>query len=160
MVNNIKLQGGKQLNDQLNKLAQSLGSKEVQDSLVKGAKPLIEQAKANVASHKDSGDLENSIGPIIGRGENVGTVTVGPRRGKGKNAKGWHAHLLEYGTAPHLIKAVNKKALKLAEGFAASVSHPGTPASPFMRPAWDAKHSEVEKEIAKSLKDALKEDFK
>lgn len=52
------------------------------------------------------------------------------------NAPYW-AHV-EYGTKPHMIIAVNKKALRWESGgavhFAKTVHHPGTKAQPFIRP--------------------------
>jgi hypothetical protein len=44
---------------------------------------------------------------------------------------------VEYGTSPHVIKPVNKRALYWpgAAHPVASVNHPGTRAQPFMRPA-------------------------
>jgi len=48
---------------------------------------------------------------------------------------------VEYGTSPHVIKPLNKKALKFKSGgktiFAKQINHPGTSAQPFMRPALD-----------------------
>ncbi len=60
-----------------------------------------------------------------------------------------HAHLVEYGTSPHLIKAGEKKSGKsvsqtgkktLSDGsriFGRTVQHPGAQAKPFFRPAID-----------------------
>jgi HK97 gp10 family phage protein len=44
---------------------------------------------------------------------------------------------VEYGTAPHVITPVNKRALHWegADHPVARVNHPGTPAKPFLRPA-------------------------
>lgn len=74
---------------------------------------------------------------------------------------------MEYGTAPHIIApkststvSISKKALKFGEYYAAKVMHPGTAAYPFMRPAWDETHKQIEAEIAKNLQDILKSNFK
>lgn len=45
----------------------------------------------------------------------------------GPSTKAFHAHLVEFGTAPHINK-----------GMFAGSKHPGTAPQPFARPAWDA----------------------
>ena len=49
---------------------------------------------------------------------------------------------VEYGTAPHVIKPVNKKALFWpgARHPVGKVNHPGTRAQPFLRPAVEMTH--------------------
>ncbi len=69
------------------------------------------------------------------------------------------AHLLEYGTGPHVIpkkgKRKNQKVLKIGDGFAKTVYHPGSRAFPFLRPALDENKDEVirvmEDEIQKGI---------
>lgn len=50
---------------------------------------------------------------------------------------------VEYGTPPHIIRPVNKKALKFSVGgndvFAKEVHHPGTRPQPFVRPLFRNK---------------------
>lgn len=52
-----------------------------------------------------------------------------------------YAEAVEFGTAPHIIRPVNGKALKFkADGktiFAKKVNHPGTRAQPYFRPSLD-----------------------
>lgn len=45
----------------------------------------------------------------------------------GPSTKAYHAHLVEFGTAPHINR-----------GKFSGSKHPGTAAQPFVRPAWDA----------------------
>lgn len=61
------------------------------------------------------------------------------------------AHLIEYGTKPHTIKPETRKALKLTDGFAASVEHQGIPAQPYIGPAWEEERSKYLAEIKKAL---------
>lgn len=51
----------------------------------------------------------------------------------------YYAHMVEYGTAAHLIKPKNRKSLFLAGVFKELVNHPGAQKKPFMRPAIDNK---------------------
>lgn len=50
----------------------------------------------------------------------------------GPTTKAYHAHLVEFGTAPHING-----------GKFAGSKHPGTAPQPFARPAWDATQAEV-----------------
>lgn len=77
----------------------------------------------------DTGRLRSSI---VSRSENSGR-TVGYVVGTNVN----YAAAVEYGTAPHVIKPKNKKALFWpgARHPVAQANHPGTRAQPFMRPA-------------------------
>lgn len=77
----------------------------------------------------DTGRLRSSI---VSRAENSGRK-VGYVVGTNVN----YAAAVEYGTAPHVIKPRNKKALYWpgARHPVAQVNHPGTRAQPFMRPA-------------------------
>ena len=56
-----------------------------------------------------------------------------------RSSANYSAHV-EFGTKPHIIIPVNKKALHWKKGeediFAKKVNHPGTNAQPFMRPAF------------------------
>jgi HK97 gp10 family phage protein len=142
----------------LDALPQALGPKVVQKCLREGAKPLVKQIKANAPVK--SGKLKKSIGVVNGRGAEKGSVTVGPRRGRGKLTKGYAAHILEYGAAPHLIKPKKKKGLKFNGTVQPEVHHPGIKAQPFMRPAWDTHHMLVRQEIARQLRQVLDSNFK
>jgi len=55
------------------------------------------------------------------------------------NSVAWYAHLVEFGTRAHLIKAkAPNTALRFGGQTVREVMHPGTQARPFMRPAADA----------------------
>ena len=115
------------------------GDQVIDKILKKAAAPLIKQAK-EISSNADvTGNLTRSIGAQANRKNR--SITVGPRRGNG--FKGYHAHLLEYGTAPHLIKTKNGKERE----------HPGSAAFPFMRPAYD----ETAQQMVESIKDQCRE---
>lgn len=95
------------------------------------AKPLVLMAKELVPKGKTH-NLEKSIGVEkvgIKRTDQVGLVLVGPRR-RGGN-RGFHGHLIEYGKT-------NRDGTR-------------TMPDPFMRPAFEATHPTVEKQISTSL---------
>jgi len=101
---NLAFTGVKELEEVLAGLAgdKKLSNKVVRGILNKAAKPIIQRAQ-ELAPEED-GDLKKSIGAIPGRGRGKGEqVYVGPRRGG--RFKGYAGHLVEYGTAPHIIRA-------------------------------------------------------
>jgi HK97 gp10 family phage protein len=136
-----------------------LSNKVVRGILNKAAKPIIQ--KAQELAPQEDGDLKKSIGTIPGRGRGKGEqVYVGPRRGG--RFKGYAGHLVEYGTAPHLIKAKAADGLLHLRGnvFATEVQHPGAAARPFMRPAFDAKKDEAIGIIKDECKAIILDGFK
>lgn len=89
---------------------------------------LVEQLETN--GNVDTGFLKNSIIVKI-----EGTTLIIEMADYGE--------FIEFGTAPHIIKPKNKKALKFKSGdnqvFAKEVHHPGTRPSPFIRPVLHRK---------------------
>lgn len=165
MAKNLSFVGIEELSQVLDGLAgdKKLSNKVVRGILNKAAKPIIVDAQARVS--KKDGDLQKSIGSIPGRGRGKGEqVYVGPRRGG--RFKGYAGHLVEYGTAPHLIKAKAAGGLLRLHGgvFAEEVQHPGAVAKPFMRPAFDSKKDEaidiIKGECKAIILDAFKSVFK
>lgn len=87
------------------------------------------QNEARRRAPVDTGRLRSSIvSRAMNTGRSVGYVV-------GTNVK--YAAAVEYGTAPHVIRPKNKKALFWpgARHPVGKVNHPGTRAQPFMRPA-------------------------
>jgi len=164
MAKNLSFVGIEELSQVLDGLAgdKKLSNKVVRGILNKAAKPIIEKAK-ELAPAGD-GDLKKSIGAIPGRGRGKGEqVYVGPRRGG--RFKGYAGHLVEYGTAPHIIKAKAAGGLLHLRGnvFVEEVHHPGAAAKPFMRPAFDSKKDEaigiIKAECTAIIADAFKSVF-
>ena len=74
-----------------------------------------------------TGKLVKNISMSYDGARNIGTV----------RAKSPHAHLVEYGARAVREVPVNKKALTIGGGFAASANIPARQAYPFMRPAFE-----------------------
>lgn len=111
----------------------------------KAVKPVLTAAKLMAA--EDTGLLAQSLGIKTQRPRGGGIrFRVGPRPGFRRRREGdewvksttkerggvyknpqYYAHLVEFGTAPHTVRFLGKQ----------KVDHPGTPARPFLRPAWD-----------------------
>jgi len=144
VAKNLSFVGIEELSQVLDALSgdKKLSNKVVRGILNKAAKPIIQRAKE--LAPKEDGDLQKSIGTIPGRGQGKGEqVYVGPRRGG--RFKGYAGHLVEYGTAPHIIRAKAAGGQLHLRGnvFVEEVHHPGATAKPYMRPAFDNKKDEA-----------------
>ncbi len=130
MANYIKIsmEGHKEIEKVLEMLPQALNERIMKSANKRGVQPLIERAAANAplgpgGKKGPSGNLKASIGisPKI-KGANIpkklkkGITIVGPRRGKKSGEKGWHAHFVEYGVAPRIVKKSKKVDIRLAKG--------------------------------------------
>lgn len=94
----IKVQGLDEIKKVLNGLPDQFRHKVLQASNAEAAAPLVERAHL-LAPVGRTGHLAESIGvvkPTLAKAGEVGLVQVGPRRKGGY--KGYHAHLVEYGT--------------------------------------------------------------
>jgi HK97 gp10 family phage protein len=158
---NLSFTGISELTEVLDALAgdKKLSGKVVRGILNKAAKPIIQKAKE--LAPKEDGDLQKAIGTIPGRGQGKGEqVYIGPRRGG--RFKGYAGHLVEYGTAPHIIRAKAAGGQLHLRGnvFAEEVQHPGATAKPFMRPAFDSKKDEAIGIIKDECKAIILDGFK
>lgn len=165
MGKNLSFTGISELSEVLDALAgdKKLSGKVVRGILNKAAKPIIDKAKE--LAPKEDGDLQKAIGTVPGRGQGKGEqVYVGPRRGG--RFKGYAGHLVEYGTAPHIIRAKAAGGQLHLRGnvFVEEVHHPGAAPHPFMRPAFDSKKDEaigiIEDECKAIVVDGFKSVFK
>ncbi|MEU0370637.1 HK97-gp10 family putative phage morphogenesis protein [Streptomyces sp. NPDC006283] len=119
----------------LNTRAYERGLRRVLGGMSDDVKRAVERTRIDVQNEArrrapvDTGRLRSSI---VSRAENSGR-SVGYVVGTNVN----YAAAVEYGTAPHVIKPLTKKALYWpgARHPVAQVNHPGTRPQPFMRPA-------------------------
>ncbi len=130
----VSLKGFAELEKALSQLPEKIERNIVRSALRMAAKVVEAEAKRQVPVR--SGRLRDSIRTSVKlqKGRPVATVKVG---GKEKGQP-FYAHLVEFGTAAHVIKAAPGKALAIGTGTLKSVDHPGATAKPFMRPAFDA----------------------
>jgi HK97 gp10 family phage protein len=136
----IHIKGLADLQKMLDTLPVKLEKNIMRGALRAGANVIQKQAKANI--HSVSGELAKSI--KVSTNSKGGTVTAKVVAGKGLGVKGkepgnlplW----LEYGTAPHIIRARKGGGLALPDGGVVSeVMHPGQGPKPFLRPALDTQ---------------------
>jgi HK97 gp10 family phage protein len=131
MANEFDITGLADLQAQLDMLAPNIEKKLMRGALRAGQKITLDRAKQGI--HSIDGDLANSL--RISTSVRGGLVKATVKAG---NAKAFYARWVEFGTAAHIIRAKNGKAISLGGHEYASLQHPGAKAHPFMRPALDA----------------------
>ena len=125
----INIKGMAELSKLLKELPEKVQRNVVRSALRAGAKPILEEAKANAPV--DSGALRDSLEIATSGKGGVPTATV--------RTKLFYARFIEYGTAPHAIPALSGSALTVDDKLLDHVYHPGAGPRPFMRPAVDTK---------------------
>lgn len=153
----FELEGFAELDQVLAGLPGRFGDQVVNGILRKAAKPYVDRAKALSSNADVTGDTTKSIGIIANRKTN--SIIVGPRRGNGY--KGYVAHILEYGAAPHLIQAkAAGKHLSFNGKAYTQVHHPGIAAQPFLRPAFDETKDAMQDSIKAQCREIIESGFK
>ena len=139
-MSEIHVTGLAALQKVLDELPQKLAKNVLRGGLRAGANVIQKQAKANI--HSVSGQRAKSI--KVSTNTKGGMVMAKVVAGRGLGVKGkkpgnlplW----LEYGTAPHIIRAKKGGGLALPDGSVVTeVMHPGQGPKPFLRPALDTQ---------------------
>lgn len=148
----LKLEGDRELRRALAKLEQKTGKRVVRRSLLRGARIIRDEARKRAPV--DSGRLRKSIqARSSGRAFRAGTVgvVVGPDK------RAPHAHLVEFGTGPRVIKSATiptpngpRTVSNLAVG--------SMPAKPFLRPAFDSKAREAGDRVMTEIRSSILEE--
>ena len=152
--------GIEKLEKEFKNLDQKVGTKLIKKANRAGAKILLKEMKARVPV--GTGTLKKSLGILVGKMKGKGSrLKVGARRGKNQKHDGFHAHFIEFGTVAHFIKKKGEGVLSIfGKVFGKEIEHPGSKAKPFMRPAADAKASEVVQAIGKELGKLIEDQYK
>lgn len=162
---NVDILGGKALAKMLNELPLKIERNIMRSALRSGASVIAAEARRNVPNA--SGELKSTIRTSSNakRGMVEANVVVGiTKKDKVtgvKTKKGWYATFVEFGTAPHIIKAGKKKprlSFRDRNGVwrtVLEVNHTGATAKPFMRPAFDSKGEEAVKAVADRICERL-----
>ena len=130
----IELRGFEEAERALRALPLHVERRALIDGLRAGARVLVRGMKRRVPER--TGKLRDSI-VIRTRGRN--RVVIGFRRPDGA-----HAHLVEFGTAPHRIRARNARVLRIGPiVLGRHVDHPGARPKPFIRPTLDEDSGEA-----------------
>lgn len=124
----FKIVGGKELDAALKRIGPDFERKIAKGAVRAGANVIAKQAKENAPV--DDGTLRNSI-RVVARSKRIGdavvsVVTRAGKRWRSKNMDAWYAGLIEFGTK-------------------------NRPATPFLRPALDAKGAEAVKAMSRYI---------
>ncbi len=127
-------------------------------------------ARARQLAPKETGLLRKSIG-LRQKSYRKGAVTstvVGPRRGFASQVEvtlpdgskvtrrrdpQFYSHLVEFGVQAHSLGKGSRIRKNIDKG---GQRHPGVPAKPFLRPAWDSEADKLPNAIAEGIQQAVK----
>lgn len=162
MVSETSVSGLKELDAALKQFTAKVEGSIVRGGVRAGALAFRDRAAAYIKD--DTGALRKSlrVRTRLKRGKVSATLVAGDK-------EAFYAHMVEFGTAPHLIKAtgpsgtrnvaarvnrVNKRAGGLAFGgvLVEQVNHPGSAPKPFMRPALDGGQTDAVQRMADYIK--------
>lgn len=141
----MEVRGIKEVSRALQRLGTRTQSRVVRAAVSAALTPIVKAAKR--LAPKDQGNLKASIGKAVKTYKASGVIygVVGPRRKFKRTRKGVSVefagisrltHLVEFGTAPHVIEASGGSLVIDGEFAGPIVVHPGAKASPFLRPAF------------------------
>lgn len=138
--NEIKIPGAREVDKVLSSLPKRLARKVLLQALRAGAKPMLEDARNGIAVDSGLTRKDVKIRAIPASESKAPSVAIAGSTSK--KGMAYKMRFLEYGTAPHVIKMSRKRKKVLAnkatgEVFGTIIHHPGTPAKPFLRPAFD-----------------------
>ena len=151
----IEVKGLAELAHALETLPEKIERNILRSALRAGAKLIGSEAHRLVP--QNTGRLADSI--RIGTkkrsgGGLIAYVRAGMNRPK-DYSHGYYAHMVEGGTAAHVIKAPPGAKLNVNGVFYSSVHHPGFTARPFMRPAIDSQHAAAIDAVAAYIRQRL-----
>lgn len=149
----IRIDGLADLHKLLQELPAKVESNVLRGGLRAGAKIIEAEAKRLVPVK--SGDLRDSV--RVSMRSRRGKVTAEIKAG---NKKAYYAHMVEGGTARHLIRPKNRKSLFFAALAREQVTHPGARRKPFMRPAFDSKSRAAIEKMAEYIRQRLPKEFR
>lgn len=151
MTTDIEIKGLSELQALLDEMPAKLEQRVIAGALARAAKVICDEAKrlcpvasGHLPAHRTSGGLRDSI--HVSRSTKKGRVRASIK------TRSALAHMVEYGTARHLIKPKNRKSLFVAGLFREVVAHPGAVRRPFMRPAFDNKKDEAMSVMAEYMR--------
>lgn len=140
--------GGRELDRLLQTLPVKIEQNILRGAMRAGANPIKQEVIRRAPV--DTGQLRASIRITSRsrRGQASASVKVG-------NAAAWYAHLIEFGTRNHEIKARLGGALGIGGKAVKKVMHPGIEGKPFIRPAADATIPDGLREVTKYIRKRL-----
>lgn len=160
----VKITGLKNLEKNLKKLELKQAKNVLRASIRAGGRVVVKAARNNLPGNYIV--LRKSLTVKVKRQRSPVFIVaqVGTTTGKNARYDGYYANMVEFGTDPHVIprkrgsksSKVNK-ILKFNDNvYRTSINHPGTPARPFLRPAFDNNIRQIEKAFAAKMWEGIK----
>lgn len=148
LVVRMEIEGLQEAIDKL-KLYDAKNSKAIAKAISKSGRNIRDDAKSHVPVR--TGTLRDSLAARFKSSDLQSVV-------KADYKKAPHAHLIEYGVEPSIVKPKKQTALKFTDGTTIKYARgpirlPARKARPFMNPAFQSEKPKVENEIKKILKD-------
>ena len=143
----VQVIGAREVEAALRGLPQKVQRRAMRRALNMAGTPIVRRARS--LAPVDDGDLRRSLGKKVTVDRNpaahsvlkIGPRTKYPGKTPGKSPANY-AHLVEFGTAAHKIPA--RPILKIGPLVVRGVvSHPGSAAQPFLRPAFESTKAEA-----------------
>jgi HK97 gp10 family phage protein len=137
----VTLTGQKEIDAVLRQMPLALTHSVLGTANIDASRPLVDREHL-LAPVGRTGDLAESIGAYRvsqKSATSIGEVRVGPRRQGG--FKGYHAHLVEFGTVKRQTKKGANRGIMRAK--------------PFIKPAFNQTKAEVERRITRSIGNVL-----
>lgn len=167
MADDRNIIGGRELDAMLQSLAPKIEKNIMRSALRAGAAVIAKEVKANAPVGPTSSENARLYGGYAGAlrdsvrvsvkvekgGRILAAVKVGGKGKKGADA--FYAHMVEFGTKPHLIKPQNARALSIGGAPLAAVMHPGARPRPFVRPAFAHKTQEAIEAVGAQIRKRL-----
>lgn len=174
MADDRTISGGRELSQFLQQLPAKIEKNIMRAALRAGAAEIRKEARELVPV--EMGDLRRSI--RVSAKAKGGKVQASVKAG---DKKAFYAHMVEFGTKPHLIKVreedrpinykltrkrgvltrvsmrtINRRGLMIGNNFVGpKVDHPGARPSPFLRPAFDNAGDRAIKAIGDKIRERL-----
>lgn len=144
-----RIKGGPELQKILDELPVRMERNFLRAGLRAGGAVVRDEARKNI--NNVTGALSKSV--RVSTRSRGGQVKAIVRAG---NKEAFYAHMVEFGTAPHMLnKGVDNKSkvLNIAGNLVGGkVMHPGAKAKPFLRPAVDENQSQIVKAVGERIK--------
>ena len=163
----FRVRNSAQVAQALGGIPQKLLDRHIRRIVGTAARPVLQGAK-DALTGDDTGALRRALGVVVkvSKARRSVVAYVGPRKGPEWNmvdaATGRrirvpvrYAHLVEFGTQPHIV--IRRGVRRDGSFYDYAIEHPGTPARPFMRPAFEAGKASVSAALARGIGAAVEE---
>lgn len=135
--------GTKELLAKLHELSGKQQRAALRSGLRKGGQVVLAEAKRRAPGKR----IPKALAVKVSVTSSESYVKIGPKRRAGAR----HAHLVEKGVGPHVIRARKKPRLRVENTRPLQVKHPGMAAQPFLEPGFQATKQQALERIKEAM---------